>query len=81
MSSFLLPNSFCFELDRIFKNFWWGFPAKKSRNFTLKAWDSQCIPKAMGGLGLRKMREVNLALVSKLGWKQVKFYIGHTIAL
>jgi hypothetical protein len=69
MSSFFLPNSFCSELDRIFKNFWWGFPAKKARNLSLKAWDSLCIPKASGGLGLRKMREVNLALISKLGWK------------
>ena len=49
-----------------------GFPykkKKKKRNLSLKAWDSLCIPKALGGLGLRKMREVNLALVSKLGWK------------
>jgi hypothetical protein len=69
MSSFLLPNSFCSELDRIFKNFWWGFPAKKARNLSLKAWDSLCIPKVLEGLGLRKMREVNLTLVSKLGWK------------
>ena len=69
MSTFLLPMSFCNELDKIFKNFWWGFPAKKSRNLSLKAWDSLCIPKLLGGLGLRKMREVNLALVTKLGWK------------
>jgi hypothetical protein len=52
MSSFLLLNSFCIELDRIFKNFWW---------------DSLCIPKMLEGLGLRKIREMNPALVSKLG--------------
>jgi hypothetical protein len=69
MSTFLLPMSFCNKLDKIFKNFWWGFPAKKSRNLSLKAWDSLCIPKLLGGLGLRKMREVNLALVIKLGWR------------
>jgi hypothetical protein len=40
-----------------------------ARNLSLKAWDSICIPKMLGGLGLRKMREVNLALVSKLGGK------------
>jgi hypothetical protein len=68
MSSFLLPKSFCAELDRIFKNFWWGFSASKTRNLTLKAWDSICKPKELGGLGLRRMREVNLALISKLGW-------------
>jgi hypothetical protein len=68
MSSFLLPKSFCAEMDRIFKNFWWGFSASKTRNLTLKAWDSICKPKELGGLGLRKMREVNLALISKLGW-------------
>jgi hypothetical protein len=58
MSSFLLPNSFCTKLDRIFKKIWWGFPTKKkkTRNLLLKAWDSLCIPKMLGGLGLRKMR-------------------------
>jgi hypothetical protein len=30
MSSFLIPNSCCKELDRTFKNFWWGFPSKKN---------------------------------------------------
>jgi hypothetical protein len=68
MSTFLLPMSFCYELEKFFRNFWWGFPAKKSRNLLLKACDSLCIPKLLGGLGLRKMREVNLALVTKLGW-------------
>ena len=34
----------------------------------MKACDSLFIPKLLGGLGLRKMREVNLALVTKLGW-------------
>jgi hypothetical protein len=69
MSSFLLPKGFYTKLDRIFKKFWWGFPSKKARNLSLKSWDSFCIPKMLGGLGLRKMREVNLALVSELGWK------------
>ena len=36
MGSFLLPNSFCSELDRIFKNFWWGFLAKKSKKSLFK---------------------------------------------
>jgi hypothetical protein len=31
MSTFLLPTSFSSELDRIFKNFWWGFPALKEK--------------------------------------------------
>jgi hypothetical protein len=53
----------------MFKNFWWGFPSKKTRNLSLKSWDSLCLPKDQGGLGFRKMKEVNLALISKLGWK------------
>jgi hypothetical protein len=69
MGSFLIPNSCCKVLDRSFKNFLWGFPPKKTRNLSLKAWDSICTPKAMCGLGIRKMREVNLALISKLGWQ------------
>ena len=66
---FFIPNSCYKELDRSFKNFLWGFPSKKTRNLSLNAWDSICTPKAFGGLGIRKMREVNLALISKLGWQ------------
>jgi hypothetical protein len=69
MSSFLIPMSLCSSLDRSFKNFWWGFPSSNSRKLTLKAWDSICLPKDLGGLSIRKMREVNLALFAKLGWK------------
>jgi hypothetical protein len=60
MSSFLLPNSICIGLDRIFKNFWWGFSPKKVRNLSLKAWDSLCLPKSVGGLGLKRMKDVDL---------------------
>jgi hypothetical protein len=40
----------------------WGFSTNKTRNLSLKAWDSFCLPKVLGGHGLRKMREVTLAL-------------------
>jgi hypothetical protein len=69
MSTFLLPKNICSNLDKVFKNFWWGFPYAKTRNLTLKSWHSICTPKAIGGLGLRSMKDVNLALISKLGWK------------
>jgi hypothetical protein len=69
MSSFLLPLSVCNSLDRSFKNFWWGLPPSKTKNLSLKSWDSICLPRAVGGLGLRKMKNVNLVLIAKLGWK------------
>jgi hypothetical protein len=69
MSTFLLPDGLCHQLDRAFINFWWGFPKDKARNLSLKSWESLCLPKDQGGLGFRLMKEVNLSLISKLGWK------------
>ncbi|XP_059450878.1 uncharacterized protein LOC132181647 [Corylus avellana] len=69
MSTFLLPKSLCSQLDKAFKKFWWGFPSSKTRNLSLKSWNSICTPKVFGGLGIRRMKDVNLALISKLGWK------------
>jgi len=40
-----------------------------SRNLSLKSWDSICLPRNQGDLGLRKMSTTNLALITKLGWK------------
>jgi hypothetical protein len=53
----------------MFKDFWWGFPKGKSRNLCLKSWSSMCTPRRLGGLGFRLMKETNLALIAKLGWK------------
>jgi hypothetical protein len=67
MCSFLLPASFSSKLDEMFKNFWWGFSLNKTRNLSLKSWDSICLPKALGGLGFRRIKDVNLSLMAKLG--------------
>jgi hypothetical protein len=71
MSSFLFPDGLCKQLDRAFKIFWWGFPKDKTRNLSLKSWNSLCLPNDQGGLGFRLMKEVNLSLISKLGWKML----------
>lgn len=71
MSTFLLPNGWCAEIDRTLMDFWWGFPTQKARNCTPRAWDDICLPKELGGLGVRKMFEVNKALIAKLGWKLI----------
>ncbi|KAB1220206.1 hypothetical protein CJ030_MR1G016584 [Morella rubra] len=67
MFTFLLPKGWCKEIDRILKDFWWGFSSVKKRYFTPKAWDSICQPKEMGGLEFRQMYEANVALIAKLG--------------
>lgn len=69
-------------------NFWWGFDDSK-RHFHPNSWDSICVPKDCGGLGLRRMEEINRVLVAKLGWEkeihpdrlwvralQTKYYLG-----
>lgn len=71
MLTFLLPKGWCEEIDHILKDFWWGFPTQKSRNYTPWAWDAICLPKELEGLGVRKMFEVNKALVVKLGWRLI----------
>lgn len=62
------PHQLCLKVDRGFKNFWWGFHLEKSQNLTMKSWGSICVPKSMGGLGIRSMG-LNKALISKLVWK------------
>lgn len=68
ISIILLPKLTCYKLDAAFRKFWWGSNSN-GNSFMPKCWDSICKPKSLGGIGFKKMFDLNKALVSKLSWK------------
>ncbi|XVE99040.1 hypothetical protein REPUB_Repub03eG0162200 [Reevesia pubescens] len=68
MQTSLLPSSICNKLDQVNRNFLWGGSADYSHTH-LVSWDKICQKKSQGGLGLRKARFNNLAMLAKSGWK------------
>ncbi|KAL5559912.1 hypothetical protein UlMin_036123 [Ulmus minor] len=69
--SMKLPNSICSKLDAIIRNFWWS-ASKSNSLLCLKAWAEICQPKQWGGLGFRRMKDLNLSLLAKWAWKLVQ---------
>lgn len=50
------------------RNFYWGGSTDRN-HMCYVAWSKVTIPKGMGGLGLRSLKEMNIALVLKNVWK------------
>ena len=68
MSCFKIPDSLCKELIGVIRNFWWG----QKREVKKMAWLSQyklCEPMAKGGIGFKQLKQFNLALLAKQGWR------------
>ncbi|KAH7529075.1 hypothetical protein FEM48_Zijuj05G0145700 [Ziziphus jujuba var. spinosa] len=51
------------------RKFWWQTKPKVSGFLPLKAWKDICKLKDLDGLGFRRFKDMNLALIAKLGWK------------
>lgn len=68
MSTVILPSSTLESLDKVSRFFVWGSSQEK-RKMHLLSWKRICRPKSQGGLGLRKAKDMNRALVSKVGWR------------
>lgn len=59
------------KLEKIQKTFLWtGLEEKKC--LALVNWDTMCLPKSLGGLGIRKINALNKALIAKIGWNLTK---------
>ena len=67
MQSLWIPSTICEDIDRVTRRFIWS-----KRNFEkglhLVHWDLVTKSKAVGGLAIRKAREVNISLLGKLLW-------------
>ncbi|XP_019094473.1 PREDICTED: uncharacterized protein LOC109129898 [Camelina sativa] len=68
MGAILLPEFTSQSLDKLSRAFVWGSTAEKKRQHLL-AWKRVCVPKQEGGLGLRPTRDMNRALIAKVGWR------------
>ena len=68
MTAIQFPRELCNRLDAVVRRFWWNPKSKSGLFLTPIVWSSLCWPQKEGGLGFRKFRDFNQALLTKLAW-------------
>ena len=68
MSLFVIPRKVRIRLERIQRDFWWGDLGDR-RKIHLVKWLDVCKAKIFEGLGLRRLDNLNQALLDKWLWR------------
>lgn len=71
MQTSLLPLGVIDNIEQKIRNFIWGGTDNK-RGCNLVNWEIVTRRKEEGGLGVKRLRDMNLALITKLGWRYIK---------
>jgi len=70
LSFFKAPSSIIASLDSLLIRFFLG-GCEENRKISWIDWESICVDKEVGGLGVRRSKEFNLALLGKWCWRMV----------
>lgn len=65
---FKVPITVCNKIDHICQKFLWA-KSDSGKSYSLVAQRDFCTNKMKGGLGLKKMKQVSLALKGEIVWK------------
>ena len=71
MRSIALPKAVCFRINAKIRRFWWGTKDDNSIPLCCRAWDSLCVPKSFGGLGLCRSINMNRTLLGSWCWSLI----------
>lgn len=63
-----IPSKTSSQIEHLMRNFLWSSSSEKKKRSNMVKWDLVCVPKAEGGLGLRRLKEVNDGCLLNLGW-------------
>ncbi|KAF9600891.1 hypothetical protein IFM89_013798 [Coptis chinensis] len=67
MSIYIWPSCIIKEAERVMRNFLWTGDPSSNRSTTVR-WENTCKPVNEGGLGVHKLKDVNMAMLMKLAW-------------
>lgn len=69
MSIFLLPINICDSIEKLMNRYWWDKNTSGSNSIHWLSWARMAVPKQCGGLVFKRLREFNVALLAKQGWR------------